>query len=249
MKDIENADGTKEDKVKLIRSKSIGTYSWDSRRGSEKYIDESKNDWSDSALQKVLNEGAYWNRTSGTCPYGQTGATTACNFRSIGLTEDSKSMISESVWNLGGSDSDSGSKKVKEFYQLERGIKVYSGRPTKWTGKVGLMYPSDYGYATSGGATTDRSTCLNTSLYSWDGSGVSDCKTNDWLLGSITQWTLMPNSSNDVSIFFVSLKGYVYYSGAYDLFAASPSLYLNPDIEIESGGKGTSASPLMLKVN
>ncbi len=27
MKDIENADGTKEDKVKLIRSESIGSYS------------------------------------------------------------------------------------------------------------------------------------------------------------------------------------------------------------------------------
>lgn len=33
-----------------------------------------------------------------------------------------------------------------------------------WKGLVGLMYPSDYGYATSGGSITNRTTCLNKSL-------------------------------------------------------------------------------------
>ena len=70
------------------------------------------------------------------------------------------------------------------FYKRERGTTVYSGRSTSWTGKVGLMYPSDYGYATSGGTTTNRASCLAKEMYNWDDSSVSDCKNNDWMYNS-----------------------------------------------------------------
>ncbi len=92
MKDIENPDGTKEDKVKIIRSESIGNYSWSNESNY------GKNNWSKSALQKVLNEGAYYNRTSGNCPSGANGATTTCDFSNNGLTEEAKSMIDLSVY-------------------------------------------------------------------------------------------------------------------------------------------------------
>ena len=250
MKDIENPDGTKEDKVKLIRIESIGKYAWDNKSAgtgssTSKY---GSNDWSDSALQKVLNEGSYWNRIIGSCPSGQNGATETCDFSESGLTNDAKNMISESVWNLGGSNSYN--KTAKDFYKLERESTVYSGRPTKWTGKVGLMYPSDYGYATSGGSTTDRSACLTTSLYSWSGSNTNDCKMNDWLYSNNSnQWTLTPYSSSSVSIFIVYSTGMLSYSGAHDASVSSPSVYLTPDIGIESRGVGTSISPFVLKVN
>ena len=45
------------------------------------------------------------------------------------------------------------------------GTTVYSERPTKWTGKIALAYPSDYGYATAGGTTTNRASCLAKELY------------------------------------------------------------------------------------
>ena len=74
------------------------------------------------------------------------------------------------------------------MYVNERGTTVYSGRPTEWTGKVALIYPSDYGYATAGGQTTARSACIGTlSTYSnssgetWQNSSYSDCKNNDWI--------------------------------------------------------------------
>ncbi len=76
MKDIENADGSKSDKVKLIRSESIGKYAFDN------YSDT--NDWSKSELQKVLNEEAYWNRTNGTCP-NEYYAHGSCDFSSTVL--------------------------------------------------------------------------------------------------------------------------------------------------------------------
>lgn len=247
MKDIENPDGTKEDKVKLIRSESIGSYAWDNKASGigSSTSQYGSNDWSDSALQKVLNEGAYWNRTSGDCPSGNNGATKVCDFSSTGLTEEVKGMISESVWNLGGS-STYNDVIAKTFYERERGTTVYSGRPTKWIGKVGLMYPSDYGYATSGGATTDRSTCLNTALFSWDGSGVSDCKNNDWLLGSSFQWTITSPSLVNFHTFLVETSGRVDYLSVAVNSNLYPSIYLNPNIVIENESDGSSTNPFIL---
>ena len=71
-------------------------------------------------------------------------------------------MISESLWSLGGTNSSS--KTAKDFYVIERGTSVYEGNASKWIGKVGLMYPSDYGYATSGGLISDRSVFTSASF-------------------------------------------------------------------------------------
>jgi len=242
MKDIENADGTKEDKVKLVRSKSIDRHVWAS---------DSINNWETSSLQKMLNEGAYYNRTSGDCLSGYNGTIKTCDFSSTGLTEEAKNMISASVWNLGASDSKS--KLAREFYSLERGSTVYEGRPTKWIGKVGLIYPSDYGYATSGGSTTNRVTCLNKILYDWGGNRVSDCKNNDWLFKKDQNlWTLTPYF-NDSYVFEIYLTGEANYPGYASETPSSfsmytfPVVYLESEIGIESGSDGSSAKPFVLQ--
>ena len=166
--------------VKIIRDESIGNYSWDNKPSGTGSSTSSygSNDWSDSALQIVLNEGAYWNRTSGTCPYGLNGATTSCDFSSTGLTNNAKSMIETVTWKLGGSSTYM-DVTASMFYERERGTEVYSGHATEWVGEVGLMYPSDYGYATSGGSATDREACLAKEVWNWDSSSFSDCRNND----------------------------------------------------------------------
>ncbi len=257
MKDIENPDGTKEDKVKLIRSESIGNYAWDNKAsgiGSSTSRNGS-NDWSDSTLQKVLNEGAYYNRTSGDCPYGVNGATTPCDFSETGLINESKNMISESVWNLGGTANFTSSSNglTKHWYSYERGSTVYAGRPTKWTGNVGLIYPSDYGYATSGGITTDRETCLNTILKSWKESEVSDCKNNDWLYvgyGSSfgnPQWALTLYSGLNSSVFHVPQTGEVNSSHTSNTITVLPVVYLESGVKVEIRSDGSTANPFVLK--
>ncbi len=153
-------------------------------------------------------------------------------------------MISEVVWNLGGSANYS---SPKNFYEAERGTKVYTGRPTTWTGKVGLMYPSDYGYATSGGSITDRSTCLNTRLASWDGISISDCKNNDWLYKNEYQWTIMPYSSDGGKVFSFHRNGNVSAEKTVALYVTNPSVYLNSSVGIENVGVGSSTSPFVLK--
>ena len=246
---IDDGSGTKETRIKLIRDESIGSYSWDNKpsgTGSSTSTIGS-NDWTDSALKEVLNNGPYWNRTSGNCPSGQNGATTSCDFSTNGLTEEAKSMISDAVWNLGGSSTER-DITASMFYERERGTTVYSGRPTKWTGKIGLIYPSDYGYATSGGSTTNRETCLNKKLYNWGIPSESDCKDNDWLYDSSNnQWTLAPYAGSSDRVFRVYSYGSLPYSYASIAFGVSPALYLNSNVKI-SGGSGTTNDPFVLSL-
>ena len=126
MNNIEDGTGNKETRLKIIRSESIGAYSWDNKG------EYGENNWSDSTLQQVLNSGAYWNRTNGECPYGENGATTACDFSTTGLTSDAKSMIGNAVWNLGGTASYTSNSDglASHWYGYERGTTVYIGRPT-----------------------------------------------------------------------------------------------------------------------
>ena len=112
------------------------------------------------------------------------------------------------------------------------------------------MYPSDYGYATSGGSTTDRATCLAKEMYNWDGSDVSDCKTNDYLYkSSYYQWTLAPYSSNARIVFRVDGTGFVSNGHAYiDNRSVRPAVFLKSNISITDVGIGTAESPFQLKV-
>ena len=261
---IDDGTGNKETRLKIIKNEPIGIYSWDNKASGTGSSTSSygSNDWSDSALQQVLNSGAYYNRTSGECPYGSNGATsgecpygsngatTSCDFSSIGLTETAKAMISNAKWNLGGTANYTSSSNglTSHWYGYERGTTVYSGRLTEWIGKIGLMYPSDYGYATSGGSTTNRASCLAKELYKWNDSSYSDCKNNDWLYDrSNSQWTLTPFSASSSSVFFVNNHGSVAYNFADSSRAVSPALYLSSNVRI-SGGTGSSSDPYQLSL-
>ena len=215
---VTKSDGTKENLVKIIRDESIGNIAWDSNN---------VNDWSTATLQQNLNSGTYYTTTL--------------------KNDTTRNAIESVVWNLGGTDAYNTST-ASMFYTAERGTTVYSGRPTTWTGKIGLMYPSDYGYATAGGSTTNRATCLSTVLYNWDGSGVADCKNNDYLFkSSYVQWTLAPRSGNANGVFNVNSGGSVDGSGAYSAGGVRPALYLKSSISVGSGN-GTSTSPYKLEM-
>ena len=129
------------------------------------------------------------------------------------------------------------------FYERERGTDVYSGSPTSFIGEVGLMYQSDYGYATSGGSTTSREECLATALFNW--IRYSDYVENDWLLYRSHQWTITPHSGYSRSVFIVGSPGDVGIDYAYFPYAVRPVLYLDSMVEI-TGGAGTSNNPYIL---
>ena len=259
---ITTADGSKENLVKIIRNDYSSKYSWDS---SDSTVNNGRgvNDWTDADMMKLLNPGydsesvggsLYYNAKSGTCYRGVNNATTSCDFTSTGLKNDTtRNAIESVVWNLGSTSTyDSSSNGlVSHWYGYERGTNVYTGRPTTWTGKIGLMYLSDYGYATSGGTTKDRAACLTKELYSWGSSDFNDCKGNDYLYNSsFSQWTLVPDSTYANAVFSISTGGSVSSGFVYDFItiATRPALFLKSSILVDKG-TGSENDPYQLKIS
>ena len=245
--DVDDGTGKIEKRMKIIRNESIGYYSWDNKStstGAENLY--GKNNWPDARLNYLLNAGhenemyggsLYWNGKSGTCYAGVNNDTTSCDFTSTGITDRAKAMIGDAKWYLGGSSTYTDVTPAM-FYQRERGTTVYSGRSTNWTGKVGLMYPSDYGYATSGGS------CIASELYDW----YSDCYHNDWLLTSGWQWTITSRADSSNLIFRIfGSNGSAGVDDAGSKYAVvlRPTVYLKSTINITSG-TGSSTDPFIL---
>ena len=192
------------------------------------------NDWSTATLKTELN-GTYLSTLLATS----------------GVNSKLSSAITNTKWHLGGaSDSNRNTLTAEGIYTEERNTSaIYSGNPSSIYAKVGLMYPSDYGYATVGGTTTNKSSCRAKKLYNWDGSSYSDCKNNDWLYTSQSsfvnsgEWLLSPYSSLSASTANLSSTGYVALIGVGnvgDSFAVRPSFYLDSSVLKIVGGTGTS---------
>ena len=251
--------GVFDGKLKLIKSESIGAYSWDNKdtsTGAEN--DTGKNDWTTARLMKLLNpsnyykvdsndnnlgQSLYYNSASGKCYSGQNNATVDCDFTSTGIKNaETRNMIAETTYNLGGWNSNS--VYSNQIYEYERGTTVYSGRPTTWKGKIALAYPSDYGYA------ADLNQCKDKTLYDYDNR---TCTSNNWMKaiitnnGSNTGWLLTPFSRLSYYAWYVDSDGFVnYYNGACNASGAVPVLSLSSELGIESGGDGSSSKPYKL---
>ncbi len=177
---------------------------------------------SGASLMKLLNSGDWWNGTN--------------TYSNYGLTAKSKSMVNTSRYYLGGYNTSSVTTQV--MYGYERGTaRIDTNRPLYWDGYVGLMYPSDYGYAAG------KSCGDGTNLYNYDGS----CKSKDWLFNSSNwQWLMSPYSGYSVGVFGVFPSGYVYYDDrSPGDYSARPVFFLNSSANI-SEGEGTSAAPYIL---
>ena len=256
---VDDGTGKMEQRLKIIRSESIGNYSWDTKdetTGAEGSMGES--DWFTANLNYLLNPGhenetvggsLYWNSESGKCYRGALNSTKDCDFSTTGLKEEAKSMIGDTLWYLGGSTDED--ITVSMFYGRERGVNIYSSkffpRQISWVGKVGLLYPSDYGYATSGGDTTDKNNCLNEDLSNWE--DFSDCYNNDWLFNSsYYYWTITPYINFYYSVFDFGQVGNVSSNAVYGAIhynEVHPTVFLKSNIKIVDGD-GSSSNPYVL---
>ena len=192
---------------------------------------------SGSPLMKLLNSGAWWNGTSGSYYNNSTTATTV-NFTNYKLSDKAKSYITTSRYYLGGYNNKNNNPLTNEMYGYERGTSRYNtSRPLYWDGYVGLMYPTDYGYAAGNSCAT------GTNLYDYNGS----CKSKDWLYISNTyQWFMSPYSGDYYNVFCVEWTGRVMTrTPTINSFSARPVFYLNSSASI-SEGEGTSAAPYIL---
>ena len=256
MNNVDDGTGNLETRIKLIRATSLGNYSWDSHSNGI------SNDWTQTDLKDELN-GDYLDLslTENTTWYnGDYSLKTAIFDISKRLTSVAQAQIGDAKWYLGGHNL-SADRVPSIMYTKERGTEVFGStegqtcydvcpRATEWTGKVALVYPSDYGYATAGGNTTNRSTCIgslttysNSSGESWTNSSYSDCKNNDWLKPSSgTNWSLSPYTKQSRYTFYVRSNGTVDGFYAYSAYGVLPAVYLRSGVTI-TGGNGTPENP------
>ena len=227
-------------KVKIMRNDSIGNMSWSQNKnttGTSGY----SNNWTSSSLQVLLNEKYLYGDASGTITYysGRIGTTSlSLNMSSLGIKNDeTRTLISSNLWNLGGYNSYS--IYSNQAYTYERGTTVYSGRPTTWTGNIALPYPSDYGYA------ADLSNCNTRTLYNYSNS---TCRASNWMYNSsINQWFMMPSSSSASYLYYASTTGSVTNTGyAYNSYAVKPTTFLIEKSYLLKG-EGSSSNPYQLQ--
>ena len=265
--DVWRIIGIVDGKVKLVKNDSIGTYSWDSSASDmnsgngyniwETIDGQTKADGTTKAdLNILLNEGYYGGNYPSECYGGRNNTIKDCPTEYINSTL--KDMVDENaVWYLGGQTYSNPSTlplrlPTLDSYYNERGTKVYIGHiniaKTEWTGSVGLIYPSDYGYASTDSECRSN---LRAGVTYIDGTWNyrnAKCKNNNWLYKNSTYWVMSPNSTVSTSVVDVRGRGYADYSHAYDAEGVWPALYLKSNILIESGD-GSSSNPYILKAS
>ena len=155
-------------------------------------------------------------------------------------------MIEDSIWYLGGFNNDEyRNYNVKQFYAGERDSIGYGSNPTTYgpenangnSTKIGLMYPSDYGYAAYPDAWT-------TNLGSYSSSAI---KENNWLYMGLAEWLIVPSSSHSNYVFRLNDSGTLYSSNAFNGSSVRPVFYLKSNISYASGN-GTKDSPFRIGV-
>ena len=217
----DDGTGNIENRIKIIKDQSIGNKYWNT---------SDSNNWARPATLNTELNTTYLNS----------------------LDSTSQSMIGQAKYYLGGKTPTSNNGYADtplQFYSYERKIQnttsneFYNGtNPNSWVGKLGLMYLSDYGYASSN--------CENKKI--WDDSNSSSndiraCNGTNWLYNiKANEWLLPQYASHGSIAFGVSSVGYAnsYYVNYYQI-AVRPVLYLISSAQI-TGGNGTSSSPYTL---
>ena len=212
----DDGTGNIENRIRIIRNESIGNKYWDT---------SDSNNWArPSTLNTELN-------------------TTYLN----SLTSEAQNMIGNTKYYLGGKNvtyNNGYADTPLQFYSYERKISgssyYYGSDPNSWTGKLGLMYLSDYGYASSN--------CENKKLYDENSSSndIRACNTTNWLFNNDYQWLLPQNASVSNYAFYVNWVG-----GVNDVIVSDNQLGVRPVLYLISsaqiiGGNGTSSSPYTL---
>ena len=149
------------------------------------------------------------------------------------LTTRSRSFMDKAIYYLGGIDSN---YYPSDSYTMERGFKVFKcdsescggTRESKINTFVGLMYASDYLYA------TDLSKCFfDASMYSYD-----DCYSNNWLNKS-PELTMTPSFNNPLDTYAINENKLLPVRNSLKI---RPVLYLKRNIALLSGN-GTKEKP------
>ncbi len=255
---VKDSTGKLERKIKLVRDDVLGVYSWDTT-GNNNY---GFNDWTEADLMKELN-GDYLDTSltaNKTNWYNSSWTPTEPVYRQSGefdykktVKQNYQDMISESVWNLGGNeynnpvDEPFGLPLYGQYIRERGNVTFENSKKTSWIGKVGLIYASDYGYATTLAECHENLRAgfiFDSTTNAWDYSNGL-CKQNNWLYKGIRYWTLSPTASFTDDVFNVLGNGAVADCSTCHADNVFPSVYLKSNVKITSGD-GTNNNPYKL---
>ena len=280
MNNIEKEDGTTESLVKIRRAESLDDfYSWDTSKLSINNgygINQwgATDTYEGADLMRELNTDYLGNITVGTDGkwYSAKNNKKTANMPTSTLSTSVQNMIETVKWNLGSPSNNNGTYDSSwenniipsTSYTRERanthgkscsstgnGCNDTVTRTTTWTGKVGLIYVSDYIYAVSGKNENSREICLN--------NNINDMGYDNDNLCYVTWFE--PNTSNIFrSIAAISPVGNNYYSSsvAYasqygiDDFSSGytskikPVIYLKSNVSIVDG-LGSAETPYIIE--
>ena len=166
----------------------------------------SSNVWGNSTLNMDILNNVYYN--------------------SLGSVWNSK--IVDTSWNVGGhSTSD---VTVGAFY-----INEVTNNSTTYSSPIGLMYVSDYGFATIPENWT-------TVLFNYN---IAEVLENNWLYYT-NEWTITRSLNNAFSAFVISDSGLVNSYFVDTVFSnVRPTFYLVSSVTYK-GGTGTSSNPILI---
>ncbi len=229
---------------KVLNLKSdlnLVTFYWDKLNNS--------NDWSTAVIQ-------YWLNSKGSLEDGF--------FRSLSI--NSQNMIADTKYYLGSLTSASNvyiDDTPAQAYKYERAVsgcidnkglekntskdniissetcRVWANKAASWTGKIGLMYPSDYGFSAD-------SQYWNTKLGKgfFEGTPAS----TSWIYTNANfksqEWLLNPNTAGN-EYATILREGRVSNMTSNDAKSARPTAYLKKDVVISSGS-GSATDPYQL---
>ena len=258
----DDGTGKIENRVKIIKDQSIGEYKWDDgttaynytkndnlmllqdkNKLKVKYLEKkNKNNFIDLAIaepaKSALNN---WARPASLNTYLNKTYLNA-------LSTTSQNMIGDTKYYLGGGGNNSNFNSSVDFYSYERKIKntksnefYYDKNPNSWTGKLGLMYVSDYGYASDN--------CETKALNDYNNSNdLRICNNANWLFNlKKLEATITQYSNTSTSIHYIADNGIVVstYQASLAQTVVRPTLYLKSEVRIIDG-EGTSTNPYII---
>lgn len=201
-------------KIKIIKDESLGDLAWDYDKNWNIELTTSSNDWVSATLNSLLNVYYYRGKRRG---YYSENLTTLLYLDVKGLKNDeTRNAISESQWYLGGYSSPFG-LYAKDIYMYERtnieGTTIYPGNAFVTEENVGLMYASDYSYA------SDLSVCKNDiGSYSSD---KTNCVETNWLHTGTAQWLLGQNANYYNFVMSIHQEGSINTNGGGGIVAST----------------------------
>lgn len=185
-----------------------------------------------------LNDGNYyyyWNNVTNTNDWTKSDLNKVnlnINYlNNIGSTWANKIAIHK--WIIGGNSFEAISNVlIKTAYQNEI---VNPAKSTTYDAKIGLIYASDFGYASS--------------FDIWSVTPLSECgKSEDinWMRRPMFTWMITPRSDTDISVFYFDGSGVGSASLTLNAVSTRPVFYLDSSVKYKSG-EGTQSSPMIIE--